>query len=204
MSEPQHDIVIPDRQAFKATEVCELLKVQPYVLRTWENEFKELGVAKSAGGPRVYRRKDVELAVRIRRLVFGEGLTLAGARRRLESERPTGPDPELEIADVAEAPAEGVPARRRLDEEALARLRSVRDDLRTLLAELSSGPSVSAATPAMSVLSAAGSEKTVEPETTREIREFTLEPLDVEPPVADDDVVAVDVGKRSGKRRGRG
>ena len=96
VSQSQQGIVVPNRQSFKPAEVCELLKVQPYVLRTWEQEFKELGVAKGGDGPRVYRRRDVELAVRIRQLVFDEGLTLAGARRRLESERPPEPDPEFE------------------------------------------------------------------------------------------------------------
>jgi DNA-binding transcriptional MerR regulator len=79
-------IEIPDRALFKAAEVCELLKVQLYVLRTWEAEFPRLGIAKSVGGPRVYRRADVEKVVRIRHLLHVEGLTLAGARRRLEEE----------------------------------------------------------------------------------------------------------------------
>jgi DNA-binding transcriptional MerR regulator len=77
-------IEIPDRALFKAAEVCELLNVQPYVLRTWEAEFPELGVAKTAGAPRVYRRGDVEQVMRIRHLLLVEGLTLAGARRRIE------------------------------------------------------------------------------------------------------------------------
>ena len=53
-------IEIPKRALFKASEVCDLAKVQPYVLRSWEAEFPDLGVAKAAGGPRVYRRTDVE------------------------------------------------------------------------------------------------------------------------------------------------
>jgi DNA-binding transcriptional MerR regulator len=61
------------------------------VLRTWEAEFPELGIAKSAGGPRVYRREDVEHVARIRHLLLVEGLTLAGARRRLEEEASPGP-----------------------------------------------------------------------------------------------------------------
>ncbi len=77
---------IPNRALFKAAEVCDLIKVQPYVLRSWESEFPELGVAKTAGGPRVYRRVDVEQAARIKHLLLVEGLTLAGARRRLEEE----------------------------------------------------------------------------------------------------------------------
>src|SRR5439155_8383199 len=79
-------IEIPDRALFKPAEVCDLLKVQPYVLRSWEAEFPTLGVAKSAGGPRVYRRVDVEQVRRIKHLLLVEGLTLAGARRKLEEE----------------------------------------------------------------------------------------------------------------------
>jgi DNA-binding transcriptional MerR regulator len=79
-------IEIPKRALFKATEVCELAKVQPYVLRTWEAEFPELGVAKSAGASRVYRREDVERVLRIKHLLLVEGLTLAGVRRRLDEE----------------------------------------------------------------------------------------------------------------------
>jgi DNA-binding transcriptional MerR regulator len=79
-------IEIPNRALFKAAEVCDLVKVQPYVLRSWEAEFPALGVAKSAGGPRVYRRGDVEQVLRIKHLLLVEGLTLAGARRKLDDE----------------------------------------------------------------------------------------------------------------------
>src|SRR6266852_717097 len=77
---------IPNRALFKASEVCDLVKLQPYVLRSWEVEFPGLGVAKSAGSPRVYRRADVEQVARIKHLLLVEGLTLAGARRKLEEE----------------------------------------------------------------------------------------------------------------------
>ncbi len=66
--------------------MCDLVKVQPYVLRSWEAEFPALGVSKAAGGPRVYRRTDVEQVVRIKHLLLVEGLTLAGARRKLEED----------------------------------------------------------------------------------------------------------------------
>jgi len=82
-------VEIPKRALFKAAEVCDLAKVQPYVLRSWEAEFPELGVAKSAGAPRVYRREDVEQVLRIKHLLLVEGLTLAGARRRLGEESAT-------------------------------------------------------------------------------------------------------------------
>jgi DNA-binding transcriptional MerR regulator len=79
-------IEIPNRALFKAAEVCDLVKVQPYVLRSWEAEFPHLGVSKSTAGPRVYRRSDVEHVLRIKHLLLVEGLTLAGARRKLEEE----------------------------------------------------------------------------------------------------------------------
>src|SRR3954463_15438488 len=86
MADTAAQVDIPNRALFKAAEVCELVKVQPYVLRSWEAEFPKLGVAKVAGGPRVYRRTDVEQVLRIKHLLLVEGLTLAGARRKLDEE----------------------------------------------------------------------------------------------------------------------
>jgi DNA-binding transcriptional MerR regulator len=86
MADTSVQLEIPNRALFKAAEVCELVKVQSYVLRTWEAEFPGLGVSKAAGGPRVYRRADVEQVARIKHLLLVEGLTLAGARRRLDEE----------------------------------------------------------------------------------------------------------------------
>lgn len=97
------DPVIPDKPAFKAAEVCELLKVPPYVLKSWENEFKDLGVSKTSSGARVYRRQDVERAVRIRHLVLSEGLTLAGVRRRLEEESGVASAEDALLAEIAAA-----------------------------------------------------------------------------------------------------
>jgi DNA-binding transcriptional MerR regulator len=93
MPETLAHVEIPKRALFRAAEVCDLVKVQPYVLRSWEAEFPELGVAKSAGAPRVYRRADVEQVLRIKHLLLVEGLTLAGARRKLEEvSAPVAPD----------------------------------------------------------------------------------------------------------------
>ena len=86
MSDSTAAVQIPNRALFKAAEVCDLMKVQPYVLRSWEAEFPALGVSKTAGGPRVYRRSDVEQVARIKHLLLVEGLTLAGARRKLEED----------------------------------------------------------------------------------------------------------------------
>ena len=76
----------PKRELFKAADVCEVVQVQPYVLRSWEAEFPQIGQAPASGGPRLYRRSDVELVLRIKQLVFEEGLTLSGARRRLDED----------------------------------------------------------------------------------------------------------------------
>jgi DNA-binding transcriptional MerR regulator len=95
---------IPNRPLFRAQEVCELADVQAYVLRSWEAEFPDLGVSKAPAGPRFYRRADVERVLRIKQLVFVDGLTLAGARRRLSEEGLTAPAPDAEAvtdADVA-------------------------------------------------------------------------------------------------------
>ena len=86
MADTTVQVEIPKRALFKAAEVCDLAKVQPYVLRSWEAEFPRLGVAKSAGAPRVYRRSDVEQVLKIKHLLLVDGLTLAGARRKLEEE----------------------------------------------------------------------------------------------------------------------
>ena len=116
---------IPDREQFKAAEVCEIAGVQPYVLRSWELEFPAIGASRSSGGPRIYRRADVERILRIRDLVFNEGLTLAGARRRLEEE---------------DAPAESAAPGPVLDAGAREKLGQIKDGLRALLSMLESAP----------------------------------------------------------------
>ena len=76
--------------------------MQPYVLRGWEAEFPDLGVAKAAGGPRVYRKSDVERVLRLKQLVFVDGLTLAGARKQLALEGPRPVD-DTPVEDDVEA-----------------------------------------------------------------------------------------------------
>jgi DNA-binding transcriptional MerR regulator len=90
-------VEIPNRSLFRQPEVCDIAQVQPYVLRSWEAEFPDLGVAKTAGGPRVYRRADLERVLRLKHLLFVEGLTLAGARRKLEQEQQPVADASLDL-----------------------------------------------------------------------------------------------------------
>jgi DNA-binding transcriptional MerR regulator len=75
---------IPDRLYFKIGDVARICEVETYVLRFWETQFPQLKPNKSGTGQRLYRRRDVELALRIKRLVHGDGYTLSGARQVLE------------------------------------------------------------------------------------------------------------------------
>src|SRR5262252_4409936 len=77
---------IPDKLYFKIGEVSELLGVEPYVLRYWESEFPVLSPKKSGTGHRLYRRKDVELLLRIKHLLYEKRFTIEGARQTLHSE----------------------------------------------------------------------------------------------------------------------
>lgn len=76
------------KKGHKIGEVCKLLDLQPYVLRYWETEFRALQPAAGSSGQRTYREKDVALLRRIKQLLYEEGYTIAGARKKLESEIP--------------------------------------------------------------------------------------------------------------------
>ncbi len=77
--------MIPDRLYFKIGDVAQICGVETYVLRFWETQFPQLKPNKSGTGQRLYRKREVELAVEIKRLVHDEGYTIAGARQALES-----------------------------------------------------------------------------------------------------------------------
>jgi DNA-binding transcriptional MerR regulator len=77
---------IPSKLFFKIGEVCELTDTQPYVLRYWESEFPALAPAKNNSGQRIYRRRDIETILRIKALLYEEGFTIAGAKKKLELE----------------------------------------------------------------------------------------------------------------------
>ena len=76
---------IPDKLYFKISEVSDLLGVEPYVLRYWEKEFTVLSPKKSGTGHRLYRRKDVELLLRIKHLLYEKRFTIEGARQSLQA-----------------------------------------------------------------------------------------------------------------------
>ncbi len=87
---------IPDRLYFKIGDVARICGLEAYVLRFWESQFPQLKPNKSGTGQRLYRRRDVEMVLDIKRLVHGEGYTLAGARQALEqTQRRTNPQQPL-------------------------------------------------------------------------------------------------------------
>ncbi len=79
-------VVIPEKIYFKIGEVCELVGVQAHVLRYWETEFPMLSPQKNRSGQRSYRRRDVEISLRIKQLLYEEMFTIAGAKKKLHAE----------------------------------------------------------------------------------------------------------------------
>jgi len=86
---PQDSPEIPDKLYFRIGEVAGLLAVEPYVLRYWETEFPSLAPKKSGTGHRLYRRKDVELLLKIKHLLYDKRYTIEGARQSLHNESKT-------------------------------------------------------------------------------------------------------------------
>ena len=73
-----------DDRLYKIGEVCKIADVQPYVLRYWETEFPSLAPNKSGGGQRLYNRREIDVILRIKQLLYSEGFTIAGAKKKLE------------------------------------------------------------------------------------------------------------------------
>ncbi|MEK6322121.1 MAG: MerR family transcriptional regulator [Acidobacteriota bacterium] len=140
---------IPEKLFFRIGEVCDLIKVQPHVLRYWETEFPMLAPQKNRAGQRVYRRKDVEMVLRIRDLLYEEKFTIAGAKKRLLDESRGGsarvsraeePDQEKAGPNTASAAVSSTadpnsPKTRRV-------LRMIKSDLEDLLTRLNTDASI--------------------------------------------------------------
>lgn len=103
---------VQKRLYYKIGEACKALGIQPYVLRYWETEFPALTPSKSRSGQRVYSEKELEIIRRIKELLYEEGYTIAGAKKKLEGEIASGAlgDPENEGAEPAEEAAAAPPA----------------------------------------------------------------------------------------------
>ena len=116
------EVLIPDKLYFRIGEVARLCRLPAYVLRFWETEFPQLKPGKSSTGQRMYRRRDVEVVVNIKRLLYEDGFTIAGARQLLRTENRPG-----KIQNAL--PFDGRPSR--------DGLRQVRQELREILGMLS-------------------------------------------------------------------
>ena len=99
MAEENQASEIPDKLYFKIGEVSKILDVKPYVLRYWESEFKTIRPQKSKSNQRLYRKRDVELLVEIKRLLYDERFTIAGARTKLKEIHGIKGKDGLDVAD---------------------------------------------------------------------------------------------------------
>src|SRR6185436_20942292 len=97
----------PDEKLYKIGEVCKLADVQPYVLRYWETEFSQLAPNKSGGGQRLYTRREIDTILRIKELLYREGFTIAGAKKKLETEAAPPPAP-APVPEASAAPSNDV------------------------------------------------------------------------------------------------
>jgi DNA-binding transcriptional MerR regulator len=110
-----------ESRLYKIGEVCKIADVQPYVLRYWETEFPALAPNKSGGGQRLYTQHEIDIILRIKQLLYSEGFTIAGAKKKLEGDPADSPRPSRPKKDLTRA------------------LLHVRDELRAILAMLDEG-----------------------------------------------------------------
>jgi DNA-binding transcriptional MerR regulator len=146
---------VQKRLYYKIGEACKELGIQPYVLRYWETEFPALAPSKSRSGQRVYSEKELEIIRRIKQLLYEEGYTIAGAKKKLETELANGSlgeegtaaaeeQPAMEASSSAPAPrapkrkaapAEPAPPAPALDSDAAERIQTLRSGVEKALQE---------------------------------------------------------------------
>jgi DNA-binding transcriptional MerR regulator len=129
-------IEIPNKLFFRIGEVCNLIQLEPYVLRFWETEFPMLSPAKGANGRRMYRKKDVELLFQIKNLLYERGFTIAGAKKTLGELRRGSANqhsshPVQEVLETSDSNGEST--RSKIPAEALHQLKSQLRDILTIL-----------------------------------------------------------------------
>src|SRR5687768_7449274 len=155
----QAAVMIPEKIYFKIGEVCEIVGVQAHVLRYWETEFPMLTPQKNRAGQRTYRRRDVEMALRVKELLYEEQYTIAGAKKRLASEtrgasklkvvssEPTSQASTLNAQPRTEGRGDGVsrerarefPSTAPVKDDKRSPLQKIADDLREILLMLDNG-----------------------------------------------------------------
>jgi DNA-binding transcriptional MerR regulator len=121
-----------ETRLYRIGEVSRTAELKPFVLRYWETEFPMLQPVKSPRGHRLYRQEDVDLVLKIKRLLYDEGFTIAGARRNLQESAAHGVGGELEAADHLARAAAELPAAR-LNRKLLLDLRDALRSFLTLL-----------------------------------------------------------------------
>ena len=110
--------IIPNKLYFKIGEVSQITGMEPYVIRYWESEFKSIRPSRTQSNQRVYRRKDVESILEIKRMLYEEKLTIAGARRKLQDKR---------VQDKKQLDLDFTAKKERLDQ--LAILKEIKEEL---------------------------------------------------------------------------
>ncbi|MGI8906422.1 MAG: MerR family transcriptional regulator [Candidatus Sumerlaeaceae bacterium] len=126
-------VEIPEKLFYRINEVSSITQIKPYVLRYWETEFPMLGPEKDENDQRRYRRGDIELILEIKRLLYTEKFTIAGARKQLRSQ-PQAPPAEVAAPSRMEAPVQVNLQRYRRLNEGLSHLRHDVEDLCRMLA----------------------------------------------------------------------
>ncbi len=129
---------LPPKLYFRIGEVAELVGVEPHVLRYWEREFRTIRPTKSAKGQRVYSRRDVENLMRVRELLYKEGFTIAGAKKKLVAGGHAQAEAVAQAADEAAAAPPTANERGDLDERTRAQLLAMREEIEAFLGELGS------------------------------------------------------------------
>jgi DNA-binding transcriptional MerR regulator len=132
---------LPPKLYFRIGEVAELVGVEPHVLRYWEREFRSIRPTKSAKGQRVYSRRDVENLMRVRQLLYSEGFTIAGAKKKLqrsgvEVEAETEADGETQREAEAAAGGSGVQPAAKDASKTREQLVAMRREIEAFLGEL--------------------------------------------------------------------
>lgn len=112
-----------EKRLYKIGEVCRVADVQPYVLRYWETEFPSLAPNKSGGGQRLYTQEEIDVILRIKQLLYSEGFTIAGAKKKLEAELAT--PAATDSADTSRAAAAADSLRETID--------GIREELNSIL-----------------------------------------------------------------------
>lgn len=151
-------VAIPEKLFFKIGEVCDLTGVQAHVLRYWESEFPMLSPQKNRAGQRTYRKRDVEIALRIKQLLYDDQYTIAGAKKRLATElrgasklkvvtsEMSAPQPAQQTAQTPPAPPAPQPVAQHFAEaqavmheaQAIEAARTISDDERDAVRHLAS------------------------------------------------------------------